>query len=53
MVIIDTHLIPCAELQFMDNAIEDDFTKSVFRNFQRFLALQTLIMDRSDKIFAA
>ena len=25
MVIIDTHLIPCAELQFMDNAVEDYF----------------------------
>ena len=32
MVIIDAHLIPCAELQFMDNAIEYYFAEGIFRN---------------------
>ena len=35
MVIIDTHLIPCAELQFMDYAVENDFTEGIFRNFHK------------------
>gem|GEM_PF-3561294 len=33
MVIIYTHLIPCAELQFMDNAVEDYFAEGIFRDF--------------------
>ena len=39
MVIIDTHLIPRAELQFVDYTVENYFTKRVFRNFQWLFAL--------------
>ncbi|MDE5662715.1 MAG: hypothetical protein K2I37_01615, partial [Muribaculaceae bacterium] len=44
---------PRTELQFVYNAVEDDFTESIFWNFQWLFALQSLVMYRTDKILAA
>ena len=51
MVVIDAHLIPCANLELMHNAIEYYLAQSILRYLQRLFTLKTLVMNRTNKIF--